>query len=546
MKKLFVTFFVSMTLFSNFIQAQLNGWNIKVPITIHENSGTTLSQFQVPLYYNTQAAIIAGDMLADGADIRFASDCDGSNLLMHYIDSGINTPNTKVWVKVPLIPANDSVTIFMFYGNPNAPQTSSVYTFDGQHSATDSVVIASINSIVSNSQRGFRFTVNQKMLVAALGKREPTGTPRIITVFDFISQSILSQDTVPTGIVGQYNYKMLNQPIWLDASKEYILTQFQALNDGYYFGSSTQNGQHLTYMDMRYCNSCTQNTFPTSSLGGMHYGTPDFWYFLFKTATVAPTYSIDSVIPFMPTITVLTNDTVCDGDTSFLQANIFTGASYQWLLSNNVINGATQSFYGATASGLYSVIVTDAFGCSDTSLTLQVTVNPLPNATITPVSQICNTSPAITLSSATPGGIWSGNGITNPNLGTFDPSIAGVGTHTVLYSVVDNITGCEGIDSTQIQVLDCTSINELPNFSDVHIFPNPVIDVLTIQFTAISETNFSVALHTESGKLLSQNIERSINGQNMFTVSFAKYASGIYFIKIQQGGIEKTISVLKK
>ncbi|KAB2826732.1 MAG: DUF2341 domain-containing protein, partial [Paludibacter sp.] len=134
----------------------------------------------------------------------------GSNLLLHYIDSGINSPNTKIWVRVPSIPANDSVTIFIFYGNPLAPQTSNINTFDGQHSATDSVVVASINSIVSNSQRGFRFTVNQKMLVGALGKREPTGTARIITIFDFNSQAKLAQDTVPIGVVGQYNYKILN------------------------------------------------------------------------------------------------------------------------------------------------------------------------------------------------------------------------------------------------------------------------------------------------------------------------------------------------
>lgn len=538
--------FISILLLPNFSTAQLSGWSTKVPITIYENSGTTLTQFQVPLYFNTQAPILAGDMLLDGADIRFASDCDGANILMHYIDSGINSTNTKIWVRIPSIPANDSVQIFMFYGNPNAPQTSTVYTFDGQHSATDSVLVNTINSVVSNSQRGFRFTVNQKMLVAALGKREPTGTPRVITIFDFSNQSIISQDTVPIGVVGQYNYKMLNQPVWLNASQQYILTQFQALNDGYYYGSSSQSGQHITYHDMRYCNSCTQNTFPTVSLGGMHYGTPDFWYFLFKTATVAPSYSIGNLIPFTPSITVLTNDTVCAGDTSVLQATIFSGATYQWLLNNVTINGATQSVYNALASGLYSVIVSDAFGCSDTSQAVSILVNALPNASITPVSSICNTSPAITLTAASPGGVWSGNGITNVNTGTFDPGIAGVGTHTVCYTLTDNVTGCTGKDSTGIQVLDCTSINELKDLSALSFFPNPVSKMLNIEFTATSEVNYTVVVYSESGKQLYVETAYSSIGKNRLFISFDEFATGVYFVKILQDGSEKTVPVVKK
>ena len=34
----------------------------------------------------------------------------------------------------------------------------------------------------------------------------------------------------------------------------------------------------LTYGDMRYCNSCTENTFPTGFLSNYHYGYPDFQF----------------------------------------------------------------------------------------------------------------------------------------------------------------------------------------------------------------------------------------------------------------------------
>jgi hypothetical protein len=42
-------------------------------------------------------------------------------------------------------------------------------------------------------------------------------------------------------------------------------------------------------------------------------------------------------------------------------------ASYQWLLNNTVINGASGNSYVPAASGAYRVRVTTAAGCADTS-----------------------------------------------------------------------------------------------------------------------------------------------------------------------------------
>ncbi|MBU5682368.1 MAG: DUF2341 domain-containing protein, partial [Candidatus Aenigmarchaeota archaeon] len=38
--------------------------------------------------------------------------------------SGCNTNNTRIWVKVPNIPANSNKTIYLYYGNPNATSMS--------------------------------------------------------------------------------------------------------------------------------------------------------------------------------------------------------------------------------------------------------------------------------------------------------------------------------------------------------------------------------------------------------------------------------------
>ncbi len=72
------------------------------------------------------------------------------------------------------------------------------------------------------------------------------------------------------------------------------------------------------------------------------------------------------------------------------------------------------------------------------------------DANICPVDLMCETDPPITLIGGTSGGTWSGNGITNSTNGIFNPSVAGVGSHTIYYTLP-----C-GTDSIIITVIDCS------------------------------------------------------------------------------------------
>jgi hypothetical protein len=62
-------------------------------------------------------------MRSDGGDIRF-TDSDGVTLLNYWIESGIGTNNTRIWVKVPSIPPSSKKTIYLYYGNPSATSLS--------------------------------------------------------------------------------------------------------------------------------------------------------------------------------------------------------------------------------------------------------------------------------------------------------------------------------------------------------------------------------------------------------------------------------------
>jgi hypothetical protein len=90
--------------------------------TIENNSGSELSEYQVLVQVDTASLISAGRMRSDGGDIRFKD--TAGNYLPYWIEAdywgigfgGINTSNTRIWVRVPSVPAGYS-TIYMYYGN---------------------------------------------------------------------------------------------------------------------------------------------------------------------------------------------------------------------------------------------------------------------------------------------------------------------------------------------------------------------------------------------------------------------------------------------
>ena len=87
----------------------------------------------------------------------------------------------------------------------------------------------------------------------------------------------------------------------------------------------------------------------------------------------------------LPTVTITNGATAsaCAGQNITLIAS--TGASsptYQWYLGGTALNSATYSSTSsallAPSSGGYTVKITDAIGCSNTSSATSVTINPTP------------------------------------------------------------------------------------------------------------------------------------------------------------------------
>ncbi|MBP5497347.1 MAG: T9SS type A sorting domain-containing protein [Bacteroidales bacterium] len=112
-----------------------------------------------------------------------------------------------------------------------------------------------------------------------------------------------------------------------------------------------------------------------------------------------------TILP-LPTPNITGVTTVCEGQTATLNAT--GGVSYLWE------DGTTTNTYPATVSGLYTVTVTNAEGCSATASTT-VTVNPLPEVAITGNTAICPGGSTVLTATGADSYQWS-NGSTNPSI----------------------------------------------------------------------------------------------------------------------------------
>ena len=167
----------------------------------------------------------------------------------------------------------------------------------------------------------------------------------------------------------------------------------------------------------------------------------------------------------------LTDATACTGDSAGITFNASIGTGP---FKVEISDGTNSTVYYDVLSGipfniapvtqtttisLISIIDKDGDGCTRTSgftsPTATITAKPSPDVEFDPLTAICIQQPAflITQASETTGiagnGIFSGDGVDAS--GNFNPVVAGVGTHKIIYSYTA-ANGCSAIDSSNINV----------------------------------------------------------------------------------------------
>lgn len=523
---------LSLTLSIHLHAQGLTGWNHSKKFTITDNSGSTTLNTQIKLTVNTQTLIAANEMNADGSDIRFSENCNGSSPLNFWIENGINTANTIIWVKLPSLGPNENKTIYMFYGNTSATVGSNLNnTFNGPHSATDSVSGGN-NGGQYNSQRGFRFKTTEELLVTHFGKNTQNSTNQFVTLFDFNSQSILRQKSVP-GTVNTYTYIDNNNPIWLIPNTEYLVTIHSGATDGYKFGASGQAGQHITYLDMRYCNSCNENTFPTILLNNIHYGYVDFWYYLRNKPSVEPTVIESLTNDFQ--LQIDGDNSICLGEEILLSANVSGGTlpyNYNWNSTYIIPNNNQASILvQPTQTITYNLEVVDAENCSSAT-SLEIEVLPVPTVNAGNDQTICEGAISIVLASGNAETYTWSNGIINGM--PFSPT-----TTTTYYLTGVNNEGCEATDSLTVTVIDCTSLENHASLA-FEMYPNPTSQFLNIK--GDWNGNVTINIFDNTGRKIKT---QKVDSNNSILIDVSELSTGIYHIECRHKGKRNTKTFVK-
>ncbi|MBK7944426.1 MAG: T9SS type A sorting domain-containing protein [Flavobacteriales bacterium] len=144
--------------------------------------------------------------------------------------------------------------------------------------------------------------------------------------------------------------------------------------------------------------------------------------------------------------------------------------------------GEVTASIDASSIGNYSCQVTDNCGGSVNTGDVSVTENPLPTVTCPADFDVCLDEAPIALTGGNPTpGTYSGPGVSG---GNFDPSAAGLGTHTITYSHTDG-NGCTNTCTFEITV-NPTPIWYADNDGDTYGSGTPPATLINENFTSLA------------------------------------------------------------
>jgi len=268
------------------------------------------------------------------------------------------------------------------------------------------------------------------------------------------------------------------------------------------------------------------------------------------TCVGAPVTFAITVNP-QPTVTADNDGPMCTGGDINLTASSYPGASYNWSgpgsYNTNQQNPVLSNIQ-TSQEGTYTVTITSN-GCSS-SATTDVVVNPGIQAIINQAGPFCANNGPVTLTANVPGGTWSGNGITDANTGTFDPSVAGAASSIITYTAPngcstpatmaitvnpipavhiysDQLTGCAAYTSTIFDQSVPPSTSSSWNFGDgttasttgaaTHTWTTPGCYTITLTSTSNgcsstdSVSNYICVLPQAEASFTVDNLERPMS-----------------------------------
>jgi gliding motility-associated-like protein len=229
------------------------------------------------------------------------------------------------------------------------------------------------------------------------------------------------------------------------------------------------------------------------------------------TCSNVSTTSLTITTPVTPTINAVS--ALCSNASSFTLSALPTGGT--WSLTTSTSTSGVFSPSLATIGNNTIEYTYGGTGCSQTSTSTVVIEKFVPSTITGTINFICLPSPTISLSTALTtstlgAGIWSGTGVSGT---TFDPTIAGAGTHTLTYSTNSSPTTSLCPSSSTIAVSVGTAIQ--PTITPVS---SRCTNSSTLALSATPTGGTWVGSGISSGGILTPSLASV--GNNIYSYSF--------------------------
>jgi hypothetical protein len=218
------------------------------------------------------------------------------------------------------------------------------------------------------------------------------------------------------------------------------------------------------------------------------------------------------------------NQSICSNDLPAILSVQSTGSQLSYLWST----GQTTQQIQVSQAGLYSVSVIDINGC-ESSDEVQIQVLSSPNVNAGNDITVCDYDFPITLNATGNGAevVWS-NGAVTPFT-----SVQSAGAYIV---TTTSQNGCQASDTVIVTADPCAIIQDISmNFS---IYPNPVVDVLTINFIGNEICNFEIQ------NLNGQVVLNGLLNQN--SIFLGDLAKGAYIVRVYNSELEFIERIVKQ
>jgi len=183
--------------------------------------------------------------------------------------------------------------------------------------------------------------------------------------------------------------------------------------------------------------------------------------------------------------------------------------------------------FGNQLFGMYTVSGSNSNGTTPMTGNALITENPSPLVswpTFEPHVLCINWAPPVPLTGGIPeGGTYSGDGVSG---NTFDPALAGEGTHTITYTFTD-ANNCTAEASQLFYVDLCTGMEELS--SQWAVYPNPASESVSIRMLN-SQSVKEVSLYNAFGMCVYADQELKTSG--IVYVPVQNLPAGSYILKV--------------